>query len=434
MQTRLNFGLDSEISNLSVSALDTAILPRHRWYFFKEAFSPDFVTYAINDTNCTKSDLVLDPFSGSGTVPLTATIEGYTASGFEVNPFLAFVAQTKILQCKTKTIDKHLNNVIDGIQQGVESPLESFSTFSEDGGAKKWLFNMEVLRAFEGGWQSTTGIRKPARNLLQLCLIGAAMDVSNATKDGKCLRYRRDWKERRYGKKDFLVALSKRVNEVKQDLGSCPLEKSNTRIEVADSRQLATQNQSNKKFKLCVMSPPYLNSFDYTDVYRPELFLGKFVESQEELQQLRLKTLRSHVQVSWDNPTELDFGQHFSNSFAEIRERANTLWDKRIPSMIQAYFEDMKKILTNLSSLAKSDASVWIVVSTSAYAGVEIPVDLIIADIGSQVGWYLREVNVIRYLRRVSVQQWDKLYERKNKKPYLRESVIILDKKPQKSR
>ena len=27
-----------------------------------------------------------------------------------------------------------------------------------------------------------------------------------------------------------------------------------------------------KQFKLCVTSPPYLNSFDYTDVYRPELF------------------------------------------------------------------------------------------------------------------------------------------------------------------
>ncbi|MCB0171948.1 MAG: hypothetical protein KDJ97_15480 [Anaerolineae bacterium] len=430
MQTRLNFGLDSSISNLSVSALDTALLPRHRWYYFKEAFSPDFVTYAINNANCTKNDLILDPFSGSGTVPLSATIKGYTASGFEVNPFLAFVAKTKLLQCKPKTIDKHLKDVTAGIQQGVESPLESFSTFSENGGAKKWLFNTEVLQAFEGGWQATIGKHKPIRDVFRLCLIGAAMDASNATKDGKCLRYRRDWKEQRFEKKDFLFAFSKRVNEVKQDLDSCPLKKSKTKVELTDSRQLTTLNKSNEKFKLCVMSPPYLNSFDYTDVYRPELFLGKFVRSQEELQQLRLKTLRSHVQVSWNTPTEMDFGQHFTNSFVEIKERADTLWDKRIPSMIQAYFEDMKQVLSNLYGLAMPDASVWIVVSTSAYAGVEIPVDLIIADIGSQVGWYLREVNVIRYLRRVSVQQWDKLYERKNKKPYLRESVIILDKMP----
>jgi hypothetical protein len=434
MQTRLNFGPDSSVNNLSVSALDTAILPRHRWYYFKEAFSPDFVSHAIKDTKCTKADLILDPFSGSGTVPLTATINGYIASGFEVNPFLVFVAQAKLLRCKSKTIDKHLNDVADGIQQGLESSLESFSTFSEDGGATKWLFNIEVLRAFEGGWQATRGKYKPISDAFRLCLIGAAMDVSNATKDGKCLRYRRDWKERRFGKKDFLLAFSKRVNEIKQDLDSCPLPNSNTEIEVADSRQLRTLDLSSKKFKLCVMSPPYLNSFDYTDIYRPELFLGKFVESNEDLQQLRLRTLRSHVQVSWDNPIDLDFGQHFTNSFVEINERADALWNKRIPAMIQAYFEDMKRILTNLNLLAKPDASVWIVVSTSAYAGVEIPVDLIIADIGSQVGWYLREINVIRYLRRVSGQQWDKLYERENKTPRLRESVVILDKNPRRIR
>lgn len=434
MQTRLNFGPNSLVNNLSVSALDTALLPRHRWYYFKEAFSPDLVTHAIRDAKCNNEDIILDPFSGSGTVPLTATISGYKATGFEVNPFLAFVAGTKLLHCNAKTIDRHFSDIVDGIQQGFSSPLETFSTFSEDGGAKKWLFNTDVLRAYEGGWQATIGKYKSVRDILRLCLIGAAMDTSNATKDGKCLRYRRNWKEQRLGKNEFLVAFSKRVNDIKQDLETCPLRNPRTKIEVMDSRQLATKNILSEKFKLCVMSPPYLNSFDYTDVYRPELFLGKFVNSHEELQQLRLKTIRSHVQIGWDTPIDLDFGQHFTNSFAEINERADTLWNKRIPLMIQAYFEDMKQILTNLSSLAKSDASIWIVVSTSAYAGVEIPVDLIIADIGSQVGWFLREVNVIRYLRRVSGQQWDKLYERKNKKPHLRESVIILDKTPQRMR
>jgi len=101
--------------------------------------------------------------------------------------------------------------------------------------------------------------------------------------------------------------------------------------------------------------------------------------------------------------------------------------------MVQAYFEDMKKILINLKLMAKRDASVWIVVSTSAYAGVELPVDLIIADIATQVGWYLRDIRVIRYLKRVSGQQWDELSKRKEQRPHLRESIIILDTKPKKN-
>ena len=67
--------------------------------------------------------------------------------------------------------------------------------------------------------------------------------------------------------------------------------------------------------------------------------------------------------------------------------------------MVQAYFEDIERVLRDLRSLAKPDASLWLVVSTSAYVGVEIPVDLIIAHIGLKVGWFLREVGVLRYLR-----------------------------------
>lgn len=430
MQTRLEFAGNDSILNLSVSALDTTFLPRHRWYFLKEAFSPDLVGYAIKDANCAPGDLILDPFSGSGTVPLTAATMGFRAIGVEVNPFLAFVAQAKLRRCKPETLVRHAADVVDGINQGQESPLQSFSTFTEVGGSKKWLFNLKVLQAFEGGWSATIGTYKPVQDVIRLCLLGAAMDVSNATKDGKCLRYRKDWRERAFGMEDFLSAFSSRLDYAKEDLDSCPLPVLNTGIELADSRQLASFSQVDDRFKLCVMSPPYLNSFDYTDVYRPELFLGKFVETQKELQNLRLRTVRSHVQANWDKPTAVDFGQHFEQSFSEINSRAESLWDKRIPSMIQAYFEDMRKVLANLHAISQPDASVWIVVSTSAYAGVEIPVDLIIADIGTQSKWYLREVSVLRYLRRVSVQQWDELSKQNGKRPYLRESVIILDKKP----
>lgn len=48
--------------------------PRHRWYEFKEGFSLTLVERAIRETkkdNKSTSFTVLDPFSGSGTSPLT---------------------------------------------------------------------------------------------------------------------------------------------------------------------------------------------------------------------------------------------------------------------------------------------------------------------------------------------------------------------------
>ena len=65
----------------------------------------------------------------------------------------------------------------------------------------------------------------------------------------------------------------------------------------------------------------------------------------------------------------------------------------------------------------------WLVVSTSAYAGVEVPVDLILAEIGQRTGWFLREIVVLRYLRSSS-QHYKK---EENKSVPLRESVVIFD-------
>ncbi len=75
------------------------------------------------------------------------------------------------------------------------------------------------------------------------------------------------------------------------------------------------------------------------------------------------------------------------------------------------------------------NASVWMVVSTSAYGGVQVPVDLILAEIGERAGWALREVGVLRHLRSSS-QHVKHVDDLDRKSVPLRESVVILDAKP----
>jgi len=168
-----------------------------------------------------------------------------------------------------------------------------------------------------------------------------------------------------------------------------------------------------------------LNSFDYSDIYRPELFLGKFVNSNAELALIRKSTIRSHVQTGWELPDRSSFGPIFANVIMEIKARSMDLWDRRIPTMIQAYFEDMERILLRLRQLALTEAEVWIVVATSAYAGVEVPVDFIIAEIAERSGWFLSEVGVVRHLRS-SGQHINTLGDGIKRTLHLRESVVIL--------
>lgn len=413
----------------SVSAFDAAKLPRHRWYYFKEAFSPAIVEHMISTSGLSAGSVVFDPFSGSGTTPLTAAQSGMLGAGVEVNPFLRFVAETKGLQADEDEFLKAIERAIKGAKSELPSHLEEFSTFSEKAplaqARDRWLFNSSVLRAYSGASKTTVGECRSVQNLAKLCLIGATMDCANASKDGKCLRYKKDWKSREYNKFDFIDSLEARSKIVYEDLKSCNTSSYEMSVNLGDCRNY----DIDKKFDLCVTSPPYLNSFDYTDVYRPELFLGGFVSNMSELADLRFNTLRSHVQIKWKDPVENEFGPKYKEVFEQISSRLTGLWNSRLPLMIQAYFEDLCLVLKALRKKAKTNASMCIVVSTSAYAGVEIPVDLIIADLANQTGWVLREVTVLRHLKRVSCQQWHRLNERTDG-PLLRESMVVLDATP----
>ena len=396
--------------------------PRHRWYYFKEGFSPLLVDLAIKKNNLKEDDLIIDIFSGSGTVPLVSSTNNINSIGFEVNPFMTFVAKTKLINIKVNTFKFYFDKVINGIKEGEISNLENYSTFSNNGKNEKWLFNKSVLRGFEGGWKTTNEIPCKVAKLYRLALVSAIMMNSNAVKDGKCLRYKNNWKELSFSKKSLLDNFKENCDFISEDLKDTQISKIATILE-GDVREKLRTIKS--KFKLCVTSPPYLNSFDYSDIYRPELFLCKYVSNNENLGKLRLSTLRSHMQINWKLPEKSKFGSIYQNCFNELLEHKELLWNNKIPVMIQAYFEDIEKLLIELKNKAEKDAQLWIIVSSSAYAGIEIPVDLIIADIGARNGWELMTINAIRHMRN-STQNARKYLDGIGSVKRLRESVVIL--------
>jgi hypothetical protein len=149
------------------------------------------------------------------------------------------------------------------------------------------------------------------------------------------------------------------------------------------------------------------------------------LEAKKDLLKIVLDFIEKERAVaSWEQPTQNGFGETYCSVFERIIQRSNLLWNKRLPMMIQAYFEDIMLVLQNLRTMAHDSSVLWLVVSTSAYVGVEIPVDLIIADIGNMVGWEPQEVNLLRKLRS-SGQHWNNYAGPEEEKPHLRESVII---------
>jgi hypothetical protein len=230
-------------------------LPRHRWYQVKEAFSPELVKHAIKKANCRKTDLLFDPFCGSGTVPLVAAELDIHSITFEINPFLCFLAKTKLKNCSIQNLDLGANVIIPQIRGGAKSILENCSTFCRRPNLDKWLFNKPVLRGMEGGWVASENFDSNTKDIIRLCLIAAAMDCCNAKRDGKCLRYKKNWKNLNYGKRDFLKTFLTKMQVARSDIITSKLNQHSCRFFLDDSRNAANYDRL-PDFKLCITSPP----------------------------------------------------------------------------------------------------------------------------------------------------------------------------------
>jgi len=343
--------------------------------------------------------------------------------GIEVNPFLAFAGRAKCVSNGwtrpdfTRTIDRVLK--ISRLE--IPSPLEGVSTFSERPKSEKWLFNRSVIRGYAALDRALTAagtFRRP----LRLALTAALMDNCNARRDGKCHRYRNDWRQRGLSSVDLRDSFAARARVVFADVCSEKFRAIGKQMVCGDSREIVRTLPRNH-FDVMITSPPYLNSFDYSDVYRPELFAGGFVTSNAELRKVRLRTIRSHVQVRWPKAETLA-SPLILPLLSAIRERP--LWDPRLPEMIQSYFADLDVVLRQTRTALRQGGQAWLVVATSAYAGIEIPVDAILGDMAMRNGWRLRSTHVLRRMRAAGQH-----FIRGNVKastPPLRKSLIVLER------
>lgn len=80
-------------TNVDCNFVYSAKYARHRWFNYKEGFSPILVEKIFNEYKLNKSSVVCDPFCGAGTTVAVAKAKGMKSIGFEVK-FYFFMGVT----------------------------------------------------------------------------------------------------------------------------------------------------------------------------------------------------------------------------------------------------------------------------------------------------------------------------------------------------
>ena len=363
--------------------------PFHRWVDLTEGFSAQLVAQELG--RHPHASLIYDPFGGTGTTPLVAVETGRTAAWAEVNPYLREVAKTKLAAAVASASEREeaACSLRAAALQGPELEAITGEEPLVSASASRDFFDAGVAAELVGWVRRFALIDDPlAVQLGRLAVASCAIRVSKM-KRAVDLR-RRTPGELARPRPPVGDAVRGRLNLIVEDLLSTAGVRGTAAPVSEDARSLP---EDFGPVDLTVTSPPYLNGTNYCRNTKLELLLLGLIRSEAELKDLRSRSITAGI----NNVSRRIRPWRTIEAVERVAERLDECaYDARIPSMIRAYFSDMRAVLETTRRASREGAELVLDIGDSRFAGVHVDTPGLLADIAEGVGWRLAGAEVIR--------------------------------------
>ena len=371
----------------------------HRWYPYVEGFSSDFVSSLLNEF-ATQGHTVYDPFAGTGTTVCVAQRLGMKSTYSEVNPFMRLV-----IEAKTNDVSKVIND-IEGlskyfeevIRYAVQYPLSEKSAFELQRQAfgKSEIFSgkdlVEIL-SIKKSLNDLETDNESFKAIANLALGSIAVDSSNMIRRAD-LRKR---KENEFNSSDYspIDRFKEKTKQILDDLRELTTMEENYHPRLLGNSALVSHGEN--MVDVVLTSPPYVNGTNYFRNTKIELWLTGFIESANDLRDLRDEAMAAGINCISKRGREAMKINSVENIATKIDAVvAEEEKDKRVPELVRRYFSDSLLWLENSYKLLKKGGIIILDIGDSYFYNVHVPADTLLLEIAESVGYRHIETRYVR--------------------------------------
>lgn len=370
----------------------------HTWHPYYAAYSEDFVASAIAYLKLKQSDIILDPWNGSGTTGLIASKLGLQSIGCEINPVMNIFASAKngCLTVKNFEIGKIVETIIEnGLDHIVniddQDPLLDFMSKNLCQNVRTIYFYLNRLQYSR--YVVSQDLLKPLNSIKTILnplesFLKAALFITSRKLAGYKGGSNPTWIKKLSQKPDyssdrFLLEFQNTVSSMLIDLKDSHIINSKNIFHLpieADSQKLPILDSS---INAIIASPPYLTRIDYAISTKPELLV---ISNLENLRQIREKMIGSPVIVN-KQITPSDYWGETCQKILEYVKNHSSKAAKTyyLPNMLQ-YFRGIELSIREIKRVLTLNGKALVVVQSSYFKECEIDLGQIYTEMGGKIG------------------------------------------------
>lgn len=397
-----NFNLNRFHDSLQGTFVGGKTHPLHNWYPYLEGYSPLYVKEILHHY-AEKAQKVLDPFSGSGTTPLTVGALGLHGYYCEINPLCQFITSAKLtairlanksrekvvqnLQSIANQLPKKLNGAIPD-----QNLLYSYkNVFKGSQYFDPHVFTM-VLKV-------RSIIDEIAENdpmlatFFTVAVISSLIPASRLIRKGD-LRFKTPDESKRLNL-NFIQLVQEALERISSDILDVDFKDAKVTFLSEDAKTVFKSLPSD--IDSIITSPPYLNGTNYFRNTKVELWFLRKLSSIEDLKEYRYRSVTAGINDVTKRKTMERAHINENRKLTYIlKQLIKSPYDNRIPDMVSSYFGDLNLVFRNIVPRLRARTILAIDIGDSYYGNVHVPTDEILCDILQEQGCTIIDKVVLR--------------------------------------